>query len=381
MAKVRFSDVVKRVNINVDRFNTDRLYYIGGEHIDSQAFMVRKHGLIKGSTIGYKFHFGCNPGHILFMSRNPHLRKCSMIDVPSVCSDSTYVVETRDEEILSQRYLLLEMQSDRFWEWAEENKSGSVNYLINYCTLEGYEFDLPPIEKQRELAELLWAANDLKESYKKLIVATDEMLKAKFREIADQALDFRSVALADLVADTFPGEWGDEDIDGNGVKVLRTTNFTNTGSIDYSEIVTRRIDAKKVERKCIQQGDVILERSGGTQENPVGRVVYFDQDGVFLCNNFTQVIRFSCQVESLYMFYDMFFYYQENKAKIRSMGHQTTGIQNLKMKEYLARKTKVPPLAIQQEFVEIARKAEETKAALKKSIVDVEQVIKGLINR
>ena len=63
------------------------------------------------------------------------------------------------------------------------------------------------------------------------------------------------------------------------------------------------------------------------------------------------------------------------------MGHQTTGIQNLKMKEYLARKTKVPPLAIQQEFVEIARKAEETKAALKKSIVDVEQVIKGLINR
>lgn len=40
----------------------------------------------------------------------------------------------------------------------------------------------------------------------------------------------------------------------------------------------------------------------------------------------------------------------------------------------------LPPLSLQQEFVEIARKADETKAALKKSIADVESVIKGLIN-
>jgi len=41
---------------------------------------------------------------------------------------------------------------------------------------------------------------------------------------------------------------------------------------------------------------------------------------------------------------------------------------------------KIPPLALQQQFVEIARKADETKSSLKKSIADVEQVIKGLIN-
>ena len=183
MGRVRFSDVVKRVNVFVDREHTDLLYYVGGEHIDSDAFMVRKNGLIKGATIGYKFHFGFQPGHILFMSRNPHLRKCSMVDFAGVCSDSTYVVETRDENVLLQRYLLIEMQSDRFWKWAEENKSGSVNYLINYCTLDSYEFDLPPIEEQRALAEKLWAANDLKEKYRHLLAATDEMLKAKFREM------------------------------------------------------------------------------------------------------------------------------------------------------------------------------------------------------
>lgn len=183
MARVRFSDVVKRINVFVDREQTDLLYYVGGEHIDSDTFMVRKKGLIKGATIGYKFHFGFQPGHILFMSRNPHLRKCSMVDFAGVCSDSTYVVETRDENVLLQKYLLIEMQSDRFWKWAEENKSGSVNYLINYCTLDSYEFDLPPVEEQRTLAAKLWAANDLKEKYQNLLAATDEMLKAKFREM------------------------------------------------------------------------------------------------------------------------------------------------------------------------------------------------------
>lgn len=43
-------------------------------------------------------------------------------------------------------------------------------------------------------------------------------------------------------------------------------------------------------------------------------------------------------------------------------------------------KIPLPPLALQQEFVEIARKADETKASLKKSIADVDVVIKGLIN-
>ena len=41
----------------------------------------------------------------------------------------------------------------------------------------------------------------------------------------------------------------------------------------------------------------------------------------------------------------------------------------------------VPPLALQREFVAIAEKAEEAKTALKKSIADIDQVIKGLISQ
>ena len=320
MMKVKFGDVVNRVNIKVDRHHTDRIYYVGGEHIESNELMIHDKGLIKGSTIGYKFHFGFNPRHILFMSRNPHLRKCSMVNFSGVCSDSTYVIETKDDSVLLQDYLLFEMQSDRFWKWAEEHKSGGVNYLINYATLSSYEFFLPSLSVQRELSKKLWAAYRLKESYKKLLLATRDMVKSQFVEMFGS---HDTTPVGNYIEDSYPGEWGSEDIEGTGVKVIRTTNFTNTGKLDLKDVVTRSIADKKIERKTIHKYDTILERSGGTSDNPVGRVVLFEEDGIYLCNNFTQVLRFK-NVDPRFAFYSLFYFYQTNKTKIRAMGSKST---------------------------------------------------------
>ena len=64
--------------------------------------------------------------------------------------------------------------------------------------------------------------------------------------------------LEDLVSDTFPGEWGSEPISENAIKVIRTTNFTNEGYLDLTDVVTRDIEPKKVVRKKLKQGDTIL---------------------------------------------------------------------------------------------------------------------------
>jgi restriction endonuclease S subunit len=63
------------------------------------------------------------------------------------------------------------------------------------------------------------------------------------------------------------------------------------------------------------------------------------------------------------------------------MGHQTSGIQNLKLQEFLDRIIPLPPLPLQQQFVEIATQAEATKESLRKSIENIDQVIKSLINQ
>ena len=164
----------------------------------------------------------------------------------------------------------------------------------------------------------------------------------------------------DYIDDSFPGEWGTEDKDGNGVKVIRTTNFTNSGKLNLADVVTRSIEDRKVVRKQIKKYDTILERSGGTADNPVGRVVLFEEDNLFLCNNFTQGLRFK-DVDPRFAFYALYYFYQTNRTAIRSMGSKTTGIQNLNMSKYLEIGIPNASDEDQKAFVTIAEQADKSK--------------------
>ena len=177
--------------------------------------------------------------------------------------------------------------------------------------------------------------------------------------------------VGNYIEDSYPGEWGTEDKDGDGVKVIRTTNFTNTGKLDLADVVTRSIIEKKIERKTIHKYDTILERSGGTTDNPVGRVVLFEEDDVYLCNNFTQVLRFK-NINPRFAFYSLFYFYQTNKTAIRAMGNKTTGIQNLNMSKYLEIGIPNASEDEQHKFVLIAQQADKSKfTSLKSQFIEM----------
>lgn len=180
---VKLNDVVDRIKGNVDRFNTDLIYYVGGEHYESSRIAIYTPGLLdseKGATLGFKFHFPFQKGDVLFMARNPHLRKAGMVMFDGICSDASYILRTKDSSVLLQEYLALIVQCDRFWDFFEANKSGSVNYLMNWKELQNYEFDLPSMEEQRKIADLAWAIERTRVAYEGLIRATDELVKSQF---------------------------------------------------------------------------------------------------------------------------------------------------------------------------------------------------------
>ena len=182
---MKLTDVVNRINGNVDRFTTDLEYYIGGEHFESRELEISNKGLIKPNLniLGFKFHFAFQERDVIFMARNPHLRKAGMVFFSGLCSDASYILRSKDEKILTQEYLAVMLQSDHFWDYCEAHKVGSVNFAINWKTMANYEFDLPSLDKQNEISKKVWAAYRLKKSYKKLIEATDEMVKSQFIEM------------------------------------------------------------------------------------------------------------------------------------------------------------------------------------------------------
>ena len=377
MAVVKFEDVATRVNTKEDRHNTDLVYYVGGDHIDSESLKVSKRGIIKGAPLGPMFYFGFKPGDILFVTRNPHLRKCAVVDFAGICSEKTLVIATKDETVLCQKYLAGVMQSDDFWDFLEENKSGSVNYFINWSTLAEYEFDLPPIEEQRALAEKLWAANDLKEKYQNLLAATDEMLKAKFREMFSGVNSYEQVELSS-VCDTFiDGDWIEsKDQSPGGIRIVQTGNVGCGCYIDKAD-KARYVNDETFRRiGCTEifPGDILISRL----PDPVGRACVLPVGiGRAITAVDCTIVRTGRKIlPDFLVAATMTADYQ------RQIDEFTMGTTRARVSRGNLSKIKIPlpPLALQREFVDIAKAAEASKAELKKSITSIDAVMKGLLN-
>ena len=383
MGLVKFGDYVKEVKINIDRNNNPYEYYVAGDHMDSEDLTIRRKGLFATDDVGPAFTRLFKPGQILYGSRRTYLKKIALADFEGICSNTTFVLETKDENKLRQRLLPFIMLTDDFTKWSISKSKGSTNPYILFSDLANYEFELPDINRQDELVELLWQAYTTKEAYREMIRATDEMVKSQFIEQfgfpQDGAEKYPSVTIESLLQETISGEWGTDCSDDSGTKVIRTTNFTNEGVLDLTGVVVRTIDAKKVEKKQLKKGDIILEKSGGTKDNPVGRLVYFEEDGVFLANNFTQVLRPAEDINSRYLFAALYYLYQTHKSLIKGLGNQTNGIQNLKVPQYLQLQISVPDRTAQDDFERICRQADKSKFELKQAIEKIDKVMRALM--
>ena len=144
--------------------------------------------------------------------------------------------------------------------------------------------------------------------------------------------------LIEITGKALSGEWGVDDVDGTGIPVLRTTNFTNMGVINYDNVVTRIITKKDIEEKYLKQGDIIIEKSGGSDKQPVGRVVFFEGiEHQYLFNNFTGLLRIREKEkwEPKYVFYSLYANYKNGGTKV--FENKTTGLHNLKTDDYVSR--------------------------------------------
>lgn len=266
-----------------------------------------------------------------------------------------------------KEYLLAIVQSDKYTEAMIDKASGGLYPAVNNGDVLNYGIYIPDEEFAKKFSLIYQQAD-----------------KSKFGDFKSQFIEmfssYQTTPVGNYIEDSYPGEWGTEDKDGNGVKVVRTTNFTNSGKLDLTDVVTRSISEKKIERKTIRKYDTILERSGGTTDNPVGRVVLFEEDEQYLCNNFTQVLRFK-KVDPIFAFYSLFYFYHTNKIVVRSMGSKTTGIQNLNMSKYL--EIGIPNASDdeQKKFVAIAKQADKSKSYVRIALKNLESILEYCIRQ
>ncbi|WP_270748026.1 restriction endonuclease subunit S [Streptococcus halitosis] len=189
------------------------------------------------------------------------------------------------------------------------------------------------------------------------------------------------IFLHNIFEKSINGEWGNEDSGkGEATAVIRTSNFLNSGRLNLDNIVCREIDKDKNSDKILRTGDIIIEKSGGSPNQPVGRVVYFDvTDQDYFTNNFTSILRVKPEYNSKYIFYLMKYLY--DTKKVLKFQNQTTGIINLKLADYLNKtKVNIETIENQNTIVDILDRLEYQIINRNKQISELSNLVKSRFN-
>ena len=374
---MKLTDVVDRINGNVDRFTTDLEYYIGGEHFESNELEVTQRGLLKENLgkLGFKFHFAFQDRDVVFMARNPHLRKAGMVRFAGLCSDASYILRSKDESVLSQEYLAVMLQSDHFWDYCESHKVGSVNFANNWSSIANYEFELPSAEKQKEISDKVWAAYRLKESYKKLLAATEEMVKSQFIEMFSNKT-WKEVYLEDVVSEDCSLSYGivqpGDGVD-DGIPVVRPVDLIDN-IVEPDNLKRTTIDiANSYKRTSLKGGELLLCVRGTTG------ILSMASDRLRGGNVTRGIVPiwFKKNISKAFMFYQIKSDYVQ--AQIKENTYGTTLLQ-INIKDLRKIRIILPPEDLQLQFVTIAKQADKSGFELRKSIEAIDAIIKSLIN-
>lgn len=179
--RVRLGDVIRRSRKQVDPVSSGVERYVAGGHVDSEGVTIKRWGHVGDGQMGSTFRYVFGPGQLLFVSARPYLRKVGVPDFEGVVADKTYVLDAVPENGLLQEFLPFVLSSDRFVEYATAEATGSMNPRLLWGPMQRYEFDLPPLDEQNRLADLLWAVEQHRLALQACLDASNATVAARLR--------------------------------------------------------------------------------------------------------------------------------------------------------------------------------------------------------
>ena len=211
-----FEKIAKRIAETVDPKNTDLEIYYGLEHLDGETIHIRRNGTpddVKGGKLK------CYSGDIIFGKRRAYQRKAGIVKQAGICSAHAFVFRA-NEELIDARLFPFFLHSDQFMHRMVDISVGGLSPTINWSDLKHQEFLLPPKDQQAELADLLWAMDEVIE---KDVIVLDRLFnysKSYFNSVIFNEKSFDKVNLGNVCK---PKQW----------KTIQIKNLTDDGYLVY----------------------------------------------------------------------------------------------------------------------------------------------------
>jgi len=301
-------------------------------------------------------------GDLLFAKRNAYLRRVAIAPHDGFFSAHGMVLRPKSSRVWPD-FLPFFLRSDVFMNRAVEISVGSLSPTINWGTLRNQEFALPPVEEQKRIAEVLWAADKLVRRNENVLEAALMLRKSRLSDLRQPNGHFEAErgCLGDYVDRIVGGgtparnkqEYWNGDIPWMTVK-----DIPDSGHIGETQEHISNEGLEDSATHLIEQGSVIL-----ATRISVGKVVMNDVD--LAINQDLKAIYPSRDLDGQFLFY----WLQSMEEDIRGRSAGTT-VKGIRLENLKSIPCVLPPLRLQERLVDELRAMDSSVAASKENLLD-----------
>ncbi len=313
------------------------------EHLGENRIIHKNLPLVSDEDKNRLKKYTLKEGDIVF-SRVGSVDRCAYVSAKEddwMFSGRCLRVRTNDK--VDSRFLSFYFNQESFKEYIRMIAVGATMPSINTTILSEVEILLPPLNKQKEIAEILSSLDDKIDLLHRQNKALEQIAETIFKDkLLNDSSNWQNRSFSFLIETTLGGDWGKEAPEGDFIKAVNCIRGTDiadlqTGLANRAPI--RFVKEKKFETIQPLNGDLILEISGGTDEQSTGRTIYINDlnrrlfPNPIIFSNFCRLIR-PKQIDFSYFLY-LYLQYLYNQDEFFNLENGSSGIKNLDYKYLL----------------------------------------------
>jgi len=272
------------------------------------------------------------------------------------------------------------MMSDRFMNRAVEISVGSLSPTINWTTLKLEEFELPPINQQRRIAEILWSMDKQITEADLTVKSSEELIGAELEHFLYASETWSAAETGALLAQS-PRNGYSPPANESGcglptlsISAIRGGEVIPEGSIKYADV-----NPVEVEQFKLRKQDILVVRGNGNRLlcGRAGMVKSFPVD----CFYPDLLIRLRFREDALVPEFAVM-QWNESKTHLRLLkkAKSTNGISKINGQDVKSHKLFVPPLDKQLKFLDALKTKTAFSRALQKAAENARNLQFSLVN-
>jgi type I restriction enzyme S subunit len=365
--------------------------YLDTSNLNNGIISKLEHLVIGRDKIPSRARRKVKRNDILISTVRPIQKHYGIIKKPidNMIVSTGFAVLTPNTRIVDAEYLyrFLTQESITQYLQAVAETSTSAYPSIKPNVIGEIKVELPPLEEQETIANILSTLDEKIEVNNRINKALEEIAQAIFKhwfvdfefpnekgepykssggEMVESELGmipkgWEVKPIEEILDFTISGEWGKENKDikhTQKIFCIRGADFPDLENGNRADVPIRFIKEGSFKKRKLEDGDIILEISGGTKGRPTGRTIYIHEDMIMnysnrlSFSNFCRLMRTNYALDSKILYYYLQFLY--NSGVMETYQVQSTGISNFQFNYFIANELIiVPNKKIQKAFADI----------------------------